>query len=191
MTRKLVAYLAHPVGHDPVQREKNIANTRAWLRFLVDHTDYAISVPWLPYVCELEEELYRDRGIADDLASLERCDIVILCGGRVSPGMAAEADHAHRHGIPVVDLTGYGYTPPPLDDARARSGIAFRVGKAIGARARRVWLPPLDEGTIQNLKIAAGAVFGLADRAGVEDSPYADAIEALRMIIAHAEARPA
>lgn len=192
--RKLVAYLAHPVGPGSTvaeleARQRNIANTHAWLRFLVDHTDFAISVPWLPYVQTLEELTYRERGIADDLAGLERCDLVILCGGQVSAGMAKERELAIKLGMPVVDLTSFGYHPPALDEERARAVIAFRANRATSARPRRVWLPPLTPARVENLKIASAIVRS----SGTEHEPafiVDDAIATLAEIIAAAEARP-
>ena len=41
------------------------------------------------------DKVARDlRGLADDLAAVERCDAIVLVGGRVSSGMAMERDHA-------------------------------------------------------------------------------------------------
>jgi hypothetical protein len=113
--RKLVAYLAHPVSA-PTQAgiDANLANARAWLKFLVDVTPWAISCPWMPYVECLPDtpgNPYRERGLADDLAMVERHDLVILVGGRVSAGMQMERDHAVKHGIRVVDLS-YVTSPP-------------------------------------------------------------------------------
>jgi hypothetical protein len=70
---KILAYLAHPVGpgstlEELEARRENIANTLAWLQWLVDATKWAICVPWLPYVQRLDESTYRERGIEDDLA---------------------------------------------------------------------------------------------------------------------------
>lgn len=157
---KIVAYLAHPVGpgHTLAEleaRRENIANALAWLQYLVDATPWAISVPWLPYVQRLDESTYRERGIADDLAGLERCDLVILTGGRISQGMAAEANHARELEIPILDLTGLGFAPPvigTLADVDARSLIRLKVGQ-INARPRRVaWLPTFDADALGELK---------------------------------------
>jgi hypothetical protein len=111
--RKLIAYLAHPVSA-PTQAgvDANLANARAWLKFLVNVTPWAISCPWMPYVESLvPEATYRERGLADDMAMVERHDLVILVGGRVSAGMQLERDHAVKHGIRVIDLS-YVTTPP-------------------------------------------------------------------------------
>lgn len=153
---KIVAYLAHPVGPDrtPAEvaaRRDNIANTLAWMRWLVENTRWAILVPWLPYVQILDETTHRDRGIADDLAFLERCDVIVLTGGRISPGMAAELAHAHAHGIPVVDLTSWGFRPLEGDPGAA-AALALRTRRAITDRPRRVWLPPITVDNLDELK---------------------------------------
>lgn len=154
---KIVAYLAHPVGagvrpEDLERRQNNLANTLAWLQFLVDVTSWAISVPWLPYVQRLDEGTYRARGIADDLACLERCDILVAVGGQWSPGMQAERRAAEEHAIPIVDLTSWGFAPPAIVDvADLRSMIALRTRIGL-ARPRRVWLPPLEVDDVGELK---------------------------------------
>jgi hypothetical protein len=135
---KLVAYLAHPVSAPtPEGIAANLANARAWLKWLVDNTPWAISCPWIPYVESLAEESYRERGLADDLAMLGRGhDLVVLVGGRVSTGMAMERDHAASR-MPVVDLTPIGVAPPTGDawaEQRAMDTIAWVAGELIARR---------------------------------------------------------
>ena len=55
----LVCYLAHSYNGTPDERRDNIRNALAWLQWLVDHTAFAVCVPWLPYVQQLEESAYR------------------------------------------------------------------------------------------------------------------------------------
>ena len=122
LPRKLVAYLAHPVSApDQAGIDANLANARAWLRWLVDNTDWAVSCPWMPYVETLAESTYRERGLADDLAMLERHDLIVLVGGRVSSGMAVELTHAIECGIAVADLHQWVAPPawPGIDQAGA------------------------------------------------------------------------
>jgi hypothetical protein len=153
---KIVAYLAHPIGPgktmvELANRRDNIANALAWLRWLVDHSTWSISAPWLPYVQVLDEGTYGDRGIADDLAGLERCDLIILTGGRTSAGMAAERDHAKELGMPVVDLTSWGFSPPSTED-NAAAALDLRAKQALARTPRRPWLPPLDADAIGELR---------------------------------------
>lgn len=184
----LVCYLAHPVGGghtlaDLEARQHNIGNALAWLRWLVDHTGFSVCVPWLPYVMALDEGIYRERGIRDDKEILERCDIVALCGGRVSPGMEAERDHAKANAIPVFDLTSLGFTPPALQGDMAAAVVALRAGNALKAKPRRVWLPPITPSDLYSLRAVRGQL-RLAAQGTVPD-----AFAFLDAIIAAAEQR--
>ena len=155
---KLLAYLAHPVGMDRTLAEQairrdNIANALAWLTWLVDNTRWAVSTPWLPYVQVLSETTHRERGIDDNLASLERCDLIVLTGGRVSDGMEAERAHAVEHRIPVVDLTGWGFhAPDAAHTEEARAVLAMRLKRVTFDRPRRVWFPPLSVDQVGELR---------------------------------------
>jgi hypothetical protein len=105
----MLVYLAHPVGHDEDQRKKNLANTCKWFLFLLHNTDWSFSVPWYMYVCNLDES-YRKRAMRDDLVNLERCDAIVLTGGRISEGMRGELGLAEMSGQKVFDLTSVGYS---------------------------------------------------------------------------------
>lgn len=110
--KRPVWYVAHPVGGDVVG---NLSRVRDWLRFLLDeYPDTAFTIPWLAYVEVLDESLdaHRIRGIRDDLAMLERCDGLVLVGGRISPGMELELTHATEHGLQVIDLLYLGKEAP-------------------------------------------------------------------------------
>ena len=181
---KLVAYLAHPVGHGE-DRQQNIANVKLWLRALVSATSWAICIPWLPYVEAYgdEEELeYRDRGIADDLAALERCDLIVLVGGdraQTSQGMKAEAAHARKLGMPVVDLTTLGRLPKHTTIADLATLANLRSENALAAAPRRI-VETVNRQELRDLHAARSAVRTCGDW------PMA----VLDRIIAAAEARP-
>lgn len=114
-----VVYLAHPVGAPTVAEVmENLGSARRWLHALVDATDWSIVASWMPYVETFDEDSYRARGLADDLAVVERCDAIVLVGGRISQGMRIEHDHAAAHGLAVVNLVALGDMPPA--DLRAR-----------------------------------------------------------------------
>lgn len=158
----IIAYLAHPVGPDstPAEveaRDLNIQSALGWLRWLVDSTTWAISAPWLPYVMRLSES-QRDRGMRDNFATLERCDLVVLTGGRVSPGMELERHHAFSCGMPVVDLTSLGARAPRdvVNHANAPAFMTYpyRSESSIAGRTRRVWVPPISADTLDSLKVA-------------------------------------
>lgn len=108
-----VVYLAHPVA--PIEGgptvAQNVENALVWLRAIVLAVpDFAVCAPWIPYVQALTDSglptcPIRARGMADDLAVLERCDAILLVGGRLSLGMGIELMHARKIGIPSIDWT--------------------------------------------------------------------------------------
>ncbi len=100
-----LCYVAHPVGSGP-DRPRNILNVKLWIRALVESVEHlAFVAPWVPYVEALDERTHRERGIRDDLSAMGRCSSAVLVGGRLSPGMLLERDHAIGMGLHIVDLT--------------------------------------------------------------------------------------
>lgn len=134
MTRPVV-YLAHPVGAATTEAVRaNLAAAKRWLWALRCATDWSICAPWIPAVeavldAGVPEAVERTRGLADDLAVVERCDAIVLCGGRVSSGMAMERDHAASRGLRVVDLTALGEEPTADLSAYVRGVALVRGGK--------------------------------------------------------------
>lgn len=119
--RRPVVYLAHPVGAPTVDGiHANLARARRWYWWLRQQTDWSISISWMAEVLacleagavETEE---RVRGLANCTAQVERCDAIVLCGGRVSAGMAIERDHAIANGVRVIDLTNRGEEPDGIE----------------------------------------------------------------------------
>lgn len=134
----MIGYLSHALGGDgdPVSRQDNIANAIDWIRFLVDHTAWAIQVPWLAFVIALRE-LHRPRAFADQLRIMTTCDAIILVGGRISPHMKHEARVALRAGIAVIDLTDLGWhAPTDMDGGRARELLYARADAALAKVGR-------------------------------------------------------
>lgn len=110
------ALLIHRVGPVGPQRDRNIAATLKWIRFLVAALpDVAISVPWLPYVLALDETTHRERGMRDGalLAAAAENEIGIICGPEVSTGCAGDRDGFIGLGRGVLDLTCLGLVDPP------------------------------------------------------------------------------
>jgi hypothetical protein len=132
----IVGYMAHPVAPteeqitakmdgDPVLRlprdlaitycvQDNLDSATAWLRWLVENTNWAISAPWIPYVQALNDATssHRERGLRDDCAMAARCDGIILVGGRLSSGMEREWNAVKDRDGWVLDLLHLGPTPP-------------------------------------------------------------------------------
>lgn len=113
--RYRVVYLAHPVSGDV---PANLARARLWLRWLYERlgSSVVLVAPWIldVEILPLRDAVLREREISLErcLATVQRCEAVMLIGGRVSAGMLAEARHAVRCGLRVLDLTGYGEVPP-------------------------------------------------------------------------------
>ena len=105
-----VVYIAHPLGSGP-ERETNRQNASKWVAWAAKTFGVAPIADWIILSGEWSEDL-RELGLFIDKTLIERCDAVWLCGGRVSPGMAIERDHALEHGVAVVDLIHYGPLPP-------------------------------------------------------------------------------
>ena len=107
-----VIYLAAPLGHGP-DREQNRANAARWVAWATRKHTVAVIADWIILSGELAETpANRALGLASDLVLVSRADELWLVGGRVSPGMAVEADMARRLGKPVIDLTHLGAVPP-------------------------------------------------------------------------------
>jgi hypothetical protein len=109
---KKVVYIAHPLGAGP-DREQNRRNAARWAAWAAVIEEASPVCDWIVLSGELSED-HRELGLACDLALVERCDELWLVGGRVSPGMALERDHAIACGVVVVDKTWMGYAPPLL-----------------------------------------------------------------------------
>lgn len=109
-----IFYMAHPYGGKP----ENLERAKRWLRWLINNNPYTdFTAPWIPW-CETLPDLdpfMRERGIAFDLATVSRCDGLVLVGGRISRGMQLELEAATRNAsnrLPVINLTMFGEEPP-------------------------------------------------------------------------------
>lgn len=114
----IVVYLAHPVGAaDAAGVESNLRHARTWLRWLIDLPNLATGriswcAPWLAYVETLgDAPHYRERGLRDTIAVLERCDAIVAVG-RLTPGVSTELGVATLVGQPSVNLVREGALPP-------------------------------------------------------------------------------
>ncbi len=128
---EVVAYLTHPIGEADVgygqQRGDNLANAMEWLRFLVETTQWVICCPWFVYLTAVSEAFHRSRTLRDQIILMDRCDLIVLTGGILTPHMRIEIDHAEKKisgpTIPVVDLLHLGRKPPFDDKNRVAKEI--------------------------------------------------------------------
>ena len=107
-----LVYIAHPLGAGS-DREANRARAARWVAWAADRGAAPVA-DWIILSGQWDESR-REDGLAIDFALVAACRAVWLVGGRVSPGMVAEASHARALGIPVVDCTALGAEPPSGD----------------------------------------------------------------------------
>lgn len=103
-----VVYIAHPLGAGP-GREFNRRRASRWVAWAAEQ-GVAPVADWI-ILSGQWDEARREQGLDIDMALVERCDEVWLVGGRISPGMALEADKARLIGKPVRDFTSLGEEP--------------------------------------------------------------------------------
>ncbi len=112
-----VWFMSHPVGAESERGVwGNLQRAARWLRWLrLRCPNVTIIAPWLgPLLAGTEDDSNaedRERGLRDCCAVVERCDGIILCGGRISSGMQRELDVAISS-CDVCDLTELGEEPP-------------------------------------------------------------------------------
>lgn len=115
----------------------------AWLRRSFPETTFI--APWIASVLARADDAdasQREAGFVDDCAVVERCDGIVLCGGRICSGMRREMEHGRAHhsiwlddvqlnpdrvenGFQVYDLvTGCPFQEAP--STPARPWIAFK-----------------------------------------------------------------
>lgn len=96
----------------------------SWLRRSFPETTFI--APWIASILSGEKDsdpAQREAGMRDNEAVVERCDGIVLCGGRISSGMHREMQwglvsanppmKSSRGNFAVYDLTGLGAEPPP------------------------------------------------------------------------------
>jgi hypothetical protein len=96
----------------------------AWLRKSFPRITFI--APWIATIESLhgdDSPEVREAGLVDDCAVVERCDGIVLCGGRVSVGMERELNHGvlswfqrvgHTGMFQVYDLTDELGAEPPV-----------------------------------------------------------------------------
>ena len=155
----LVAYLAHPQGDGLVEWGDSHASALEWVRFLMNSTQFGIVAPWILYGTAFPNSIVNEqRRVADCLSILERCDVLIVSGGVITLEMHELIRNANRWGIPVLDITMMGVTPPEHGEDGAIA-ITNRLGKLIRQRPRRVWMPLLTIHDLESLKSARHALY--------------------------------
>lgn len=93
----------------------------AWLRRSFPETTFI--APWIVEILSGADDpdpAQREAGMQGNFAVIERCDGIVLCGGRISEGMRREMEHGKARYMTqeapnyfeVYDMTGCGTDPP-------------------------------------------------------------------------------
>lgn len=135
-------YLCHPFSAPTAEaRAANIRNARRWLRWFVDNTTWAIGMPWVEYVEELDEATYRERGIEDDKALIEGHTLLVCVTNLLTTGMQAEYRHARSCAIDALDFTAI---PEMTFEPPAPGSSLATVLRAVIAQVAPGTLRPVD-----------------------------------------------
>ena len=97
---RLLAYICSPFSGDI---ESNTKRAREYCRRAVD-LGYIPLAPHLLLPQFLSEEAERAIAIEMDYELLDRCDLLLVCGDRISSGMESEIRYATENGMEIMHL---------------------------------------------------------------------------------------
>lgn len=108
----IAVYLAHPFTAPTLEgREENRQRAAKWAAWLWLQ-GFAVECSWITITGMADETPEnRELGLRSDCEQVKRCDVMVLCGPRVSGGMLREAGAAKV----IVDFTCYGLDLPSAD----------------------------------------------------------------------------
>ena len=130
----IAVYMAHsltaPTREGVEQNRKNAAKWAAWLW----KQGFSVECSWIVCTGELEETPEnRELGLRSDCEQVKRCDVMVLCGPRVSGGMLREAGAAKV----IVDYTHLGLVLPN-DDLEWSDGLPVTLANVEEMAARPI-----------------------------------------------------
>lgn len=151
-------WLAHPLGAGTRRGELvNLQAAEAWLAALSHaEPDAAIIAPWITSLrAQIDDDrdpAARARAMRRNLAVVRRCEGIVLCGPRLSPGMREELREALEHDLEVAWLIGH---EPPASATCDLLGSGRRYWRAHLAELARHWRARLDAITEERRALAA------------------------------------
>lgn len=122
----LAVYLACPFTAPTLEgREENRRRAAKWAAWLW-RQGFAVECSWLILTGELEETPEnRELGLRSDCEQVKRCDVMVLCGPRISGGMLREAGAAKV----LIDFT-HLMMDMPDEKIRWRHGRPITLAEA-------------------------------------------------------------
>lgn len=121
-----MAYLAHPLGAATEAGVRaNHERAKRWYRWATRtyfERGIGFQASWILWIeacgpgadVEGTDPTWRENGLAFDDAEIQRCDLFVMVGGRVSAGMQRGMDLAVRTGKLIWNLSYLGDEPPPI-----------------------------------------------------------------------------
>lgn len=116
---------------------QNMENAGKWARWIFLQTPFVVLIPWWPMAVFITESEYQARILGDQLLLIRKvANVLVQCGGYVSPHMREHEEHARRVGVPVAALTQYAipgpYGPlPPESSDRSYHRAIKELSKAM------------------------------------------------------------
>ena len=103
--KEVKAYVASPLAaKTSEEREINMQKARAYEKAVSKHFSCKAVAPhgYLPYI--IDDTVPEERRMAMDfgIKILESCDILVICGDTISPGMEEEMRYAIIRSMPIV-----------------------------------------------------------------------------------------
>lgn len=102
--RKRKAYICSPLSAVTTEEMRNnMAAARWYMRVVSEKMDCRAVAPhaYLPEFLDDHDEAERNLALNFGLAYLDTCDMLVICGTRITQGMLGEIMHASKRGIPI------------------------------------------------------------------------------------------
>lgn len=131
---KLIAFIDHPLGEadDHQMHTQNMENAGKWARWVFLQTPFVVLIPWWPMAVFITESAYQPRVLGDQLLIIRKViNVLVQCGGFVSPHMRQHEEHARRFGVSVAALTQYAVPGPygPLPPEQGERNYHRAIGE--------------------------------------------------------------
>lgn len=131
---KLIAFIDHPLGErdDLVLFQQNMENAGKWAKWVFLQTPFVVQIPWWPMAVIITESAHQPRILGDQLLLVRKViNVLVQCGGFVSPHMRQHEEHARRFGVPVAALTQYAIPGPygPLPPEQGERNYHRAIGE--------------------------------------------------------------
>lgn len=145
--------IRHPIAHEvrvKAALKANLERAMRWLSWLRrSFPETTFIAPWISSImaeADDSDPKQREAGLVDCCAVVERCDGIVLCGGRIASGMRRETEHGQmRHKIWIdpadqgADFATYDLTCTANPEPPLTSGPLHNTLGELAETAKRYW----------------------------------------------------